>query len=127
MEPFKSGINYLGAGHKLDTFLCHEADVRDLEKRSFKIFVSYNDSADEGFSQTFSFDIGNWENTSQFITPYIDDVANAVEKVASNIEHMRHHEANTRMQDLANQFLLQPLIEALNRITETLERISQEK
>ena len=32
MEPFKSGINYLGAGHKLDTFLCPEGDVRDLEK-----------------------------------------------------------------------------------------------
>ena len=127
MEPFKSGINYLGAGHKLDTFLCHEGDVRDLKKRSFKILVSYKDSADEVFSQTFSFDIGNWENTSQFITPYTDDVANAVERVASNIEHMRRRGTNTRKQGLANQFLLQPLIEALNRIAKTLERISQEK
>ena len=70
IEPFKSGINFLGAGHKIDTFLCDARDVRDLEKRSFKMLVSYKDSADKTFKQLFPFDLGNWKNTSQYISTH---------------------------------------------------------
>ena len=72
IEPFKSGINFLGTGYKIDTFLCNGRDVRDLEKRSFKILVSYKDSADKTFKQLLPFDLGNWENTSQYISPHTD-------------------------------------------------------
>ena len=72
IEPFKNGINFLGAEYKLDTFLCHGGDVRDFEKRSFKILVSYKDSAGKTFKQLFPFDLGNWENTSQYLSPHTD-------------------------------------------------------
>ena len=45
IEPFKNGINFLGKEHKIDTDLCTSRYVPDLEKRSFKILVSYKDSA----------------------------------------------------------------------------------
>lgn len=70
IEPFKRGINFLGTGHKINTSLCDGRDVQGLEKRSFKILVSYKDSADKTFKQLFPFDLGNWENTSQFIFPH---------------------------------------------------------
>lgn len=127
LEPFKSGINYLGCGHKIDTFLCNRNEIQDLDNRSFKIVVSYKDSAEKPFKQLFPFDIGNWENTSQFISPYTDDVASAIERVASNIENMRLHGTDTGIQNLANQFLLQPFEDTLKRIAETLEQISEKK
>ena len=73
LDLFKKGINYLGCRHNIDTFLCHTGDVRHLEKRSFKILVSYKDSAEKTFKQLFSFDIGDSENTRQFISPHTDD------------------------------------------------------
>ena len=88
IEPFKSGINFLGNGHKIDTVLCDSRDVHDLEKRSFNILVSYKDSAGKTFKQLFPFDLGNWEDTSQYLSPHTDDVANAIEKVAGQLERM---------------------------------------
>ena len=122
LEPFKTGINYLGSGQKIDTFLCDTGGIQNLQNRSFKILVSYKDSAEETFDQSFSFDIGNWENTSQFITPYTDDVAGAIERVANSIENMRLRRTNTGLQNIANQFLLSPIVEGLTKIAEALEK-----
>ena len=133
LDLFKKGINYLGCGHKVDTFLCHTGDVRDLKKRSFKIIVSYKDSANKPFQQLFSFDIGNWENTSQFISPHTDDVANAVEKVAQQLEQASRKQsserslqsANTRLNKFLN--IKDPQMVVLERIADALEKKSPDE
>ena len=131
LDLFKKGINYLGCGHKTDTFLCHPGNVRDLKKRSFKILVSYKDSGNKPFQQLFSFDIGNWENTSQFISPHTDEVANAIEKVARQLEQAMRHEKNserrsqwgrTRINQLLN--IKDPQMAVLERIADALEKKS---
>ena len=127
IEPFKRGINYLGAGHKINTFLCHTNQIRNLQNRSFKILVSYKDSANKPFNDHYDFDIGNWENTSQFTSPDTDDIASAIERVASNIENIPLRGTDSGLQNWAKQLLLEPLVEVLKRIAEALERISQEK
>ena len=130
IEPFKSGINFLGTGHKIDTFLCNGRDVRDLEKRSFKILVSYKDSADKTFKQLFPFDLGNWENTSQYISPHTDDVANAIENVASKLENLRRTRSGTgNLRDIGQSILSQndPQTKALKRIADALERMSSDE
>ena len=122
IEPFKRGINYLGAGHKIDTFLCHTNQIRNLQNRSFKILVSYKDSANKPFNDHYDFDIGNWENTSQFTSPDTDDIASAIERVASNIENIPLRGTDSGLQNWAKQLLLEPLVETLKRIAEALER-----
>lgn len=130
IEPFKSGINFLGAGHKIDTSLCDGGDVRNLEKRSFNILVSYKDSAGKTFKQLFPFDLGNWGNTSQFITPYTDNVANAIEKVAGQLEQMtRRSLGRDSRNNFAQSILRQndPEVTALQRIADALDRIAPEE
>ena len=127
IEPFKSGINFLGTGHKINTFLCDEADIRDLKKRSFKILVSYKDSAGKKFKQLFPFDLGNWENTSQFITPDTDDVANAIERVAGKLEQLRTQSSGQDKMTLVAQLRKAPEIELLERIANALEKLSSGK
>ena len=128
MEPFKSGINFLGAGHKLDTLLCHDVDAQDLEKRSFNILVSYKDSSGKTFKQLFPFDLGNWENTSQFITPDTDDVANAVENVAVQLERMTTRSSGRDAVNNALQAVVlpedNPEVNVLKRIADALDRIA---
>ena len=133
LDLFKKGINYLGCGHKVDTVLCHTGDVRDLKKRSFKIIVSYKDSANKPFQQLFSFDIGNWKNTSQFISPHTDDVANAVEKVVQQLEQAsrkqssehRQQWGSTRINQLLN--IKDPQMVVLERIADALEKKSSDE
>lgn len=128
IEPFKSGINFFGTGHKIGTYLCHTGDVRDLKKRSFKILISYKDSAGKTFKQLFPFDVGNWENTSQFITPYTDDVANAIERVAGNLERLRNHSlGQDKLNRAAQQFIKAPETKLLERIAKALEKMSSDK
>ena len=119
IEPFKNGINFLGTEHKIDTNLCNSRDVPDLEKRSFKILVSYKDSAGETFKQLVPFDLGNWENASQYISPYTNDVANAIEKVAGQLE--RTTRRNSRRVSMGQR---SPEVNALKRIADALEQIS---
>ena len=122
IEPFKNGINFLGKEHKIDTDLCNSRYVPDLEKRSFKILVSYKDSAGETFKQLVPFDLGNWENTSQYISPYTNDVANAIEKVAGKLEQMTRR--NSREGNMGQS---SPEVNALKRIADALEQISTKK
>ena len=128
IEPFKTGINYLGTGHKIDTFLCHMGGVHDLEKKSFKILVSYKDSTNKTSRQLFPFDVGNWENTSQFITPYTDDVANAIERVAENLDRLiDHNPGRDSMIQMVQRLVKDPKTELLERIAKALEKMSSDK
>ena len=130
IEPFKSGINFLGAGHKIDTRLCDARDVRDLEKRSFKILVSYKDSSDKTSQQLFPFDLGDWKNTSQYISPHTDDVANAIENVAGELKNLRHNRSGTRNLEHIGQSILpqnDPRTEVLERIAAALEKMSSDE
>ena len=87
LEPFKSGINYLGTGHKIETFLCYDSSLFPTDA-SFSVNLIYKDSAQGKYTKSFSFELGNWKNTSQFITPHQDEVANALGQVANILEQV---------------------------------------
>lgn len=133
IEPFKRGINFLGNGHKIDTVLCDSRNVRDLEKRSFNILVSYKDSAGKTFKQLFPFDLGNWENTSQYLSPHTDEIANAVGRVAGQLEQANRQRSSesslqrgsTGMNQLLN--IKDPQIAVLERIADALEKLPSGK
>ena len=65
LEPFKSGINYLGPGHKIETLLCSGAQADRVPEKSLNAIASYKDSTGNEDNKTFTFEFGNWENTSQ--------------------------------------------------------------
>ena len=128
-EPYKNGIKYLGSGHKIETYLCGWGYIETLQKRSFHIEVSYKDSRGTPDRETFFFDLGNWQDTSQFISPQTDDVANAVEKVAKNLEQIAMHQ-NTGTHDWSDmrRFLLpqeDDIENSLKRIADALEQMSK--
>ena len=127
-EPYKNGIKYLGSGHKIETYLCGWGYIDTLQKSSFHIEVSYKDSRGTPDRETFDFDLGNWQDTRQFISPQTDDVANAVEKVAKNLEQIAMHQ-NTGTHDWSDMrpFRLpqeDDIENSLKRIADALERIS---
>ena len=70
IEPFKSGITYLGAGYYVDTILCNLKDVKKgtVPTHDFSITVSYKDSTNNKKSRTFRFYTGDWKNNpDQFV------------------------------------------------------------
>ena len=91
LEPFKSGINYLGPGYKIETLLCSGAQADRVPEKSLNAIASYKDSTGNEDNKTFTFEFGNWENTSQFITPQIDDTANRLGRIARAIKSVRNH------------------------------------
>ena len=132
-EPYKNGIKYLGSGHKIETYLCGWGYIETLQKRSFHIEVSYKDSRGTPDGETFFFDLGNWQDTSQFISPQTDDVANAVENVARQLEQansLRSSESSLQWESpRINQFLNteDPQITVLERIADALEKKSSDE
>ena len=111
LEPFKSGINYLGTGHKIETFLCYSG--RSQLEDSFTINLVYEDSAHIKYMKSFSFEPGNWKNTSQFITPQKDEVANALGQISNILEQVRDDNMEK--------------INALERIADALEQESSDE
>ena len=69
MEPFKSGINHLGAEYKIDTPMFLQNEMIYLPEQLFDIGVSYKDSTGTPDKKKFHFEVGHWENMSQFIVP----------------------------------------------------------
>ena len=69
MEPFKSGLSHLGAEYKVDRPLFLTGEMTEIPKQSFNIIVSYKDSTDTPCEKNFHFEVGNWENSRQFISP----------------------------------------------------------
>ena len=128
LEPFKSGIDYLGPGHKIETFLFHRGHLKTIPNHTFDITATYKDLADAKYKKTFTFEIGNWDNTDQFGSPHTDEVANAIEKVAQQLmqanmqqgsEH-RQQFASTRIKQFLN--IEDPQITVLERIADALEK-----
>lgn len=69
MEPFKSGLSHLGVEYKVDTPIFLTGEMTEIPKRSFNIIVSYKDSTETPCEKNFHFEVGNWENSRQFISP----------------------------------------------------------
>lgn len=111
LEPYKSGISYLGTGHKIETFLCYNSSLFPTED-SFSITVTYKDSASIKYRKPFSFELGNWNNTSQFITPHKDEAAYALGKIASILEEIRSENTGN---------------DSLETIAEALDRMSPDE
>lgn len=81
-EPFKSGLNYLGSGHKIDVFLFTLKHLPTVPEHSFSIIVSYKDSTNIPYETTFRFDIGNWmSNPRQFIRPETNDIEGVLDEI----------------------------------------------
>ena len=72
MEPFKNGYSHLGAGYKIDIPLFLTGQMTKLPEQSFNILVSYKDSTKTPREENFPFEVGNWENNRQFISPIKD-------------------------------------------------------
>ena len=128
LEPFKSGIEYLGPGHKVERFLFHRNDFQRVPNHTFDIIVTYNDLGIAKEKKTFSFEFGNLDNTDQFGSPHTDDVANAVERVSGKLDRLiSHRDGQDRMNQILQQFREDPEIELLERIANALEKLSSGK
>ena len=133
LNPFKDGIDYLGPGHKSETFLFHRGELTQLPNHTFPITVTYKDLAGFKDEKTFTFEIGNWENTDQFGSPHTDSVANAVERVAQQLEQAsrkqssehRQQWGSTRINQLLN--IKDPQMVVLERIADALEKKSSDE
>lgn len=127
LEPFKSGISYLGPGHKIETDLFHWVDAENQPEHKFDIKVTYKDLANIPDHKTFTFEIGNWNNTNQFSYPHTDDTANAIEKVARQLERMERQRSGQKKLDRFAQSMLprdDPKTAALQKIADALEKMS---
>ena len=100
-----------------------------MPNHTFDIIVTYNDLGMAKEKKTFSFEIGNWDNTDQFGSPHADEVATAVERVSENLDRLiSHRDGQDRMNRLAQQFFIEdPEIEILERIANALEKLSSGK
>ena len=127
LEPFKSGINYLGSGYKIETYLFSSGQLSSIEKKSHNIVANYKDSTNTQEEEKFTFEFGNWANTSQFVFPQKDDASDRLNRIAGAIESMQLQGTNSGFQNWANPIRLQPLVEALEKIAEALEQRSHDK
>lgn len=130
LEPFKSGVDYLGPGHKIETYLFHQSEMMNQPEHKFDIKVTYKDLANIPDHETFTFEIGNWNNTDQFSYPHTDDTANAIEKVAQQLERMEIHRSGQNKLENVSRSIFQkgdPKTTALQKIADALERMSPRK
>lgn len=127
LEPFKSGINYLGSGYKIETYLFPSGRARDLPEKSYDVIVTYRASTGAKEKESFSFYFDNWANTSQFVFPQKDDASNRLIRIARAIENIQLQEPNSGLQSWANPIESHPLVKALEKIAEALERNSRDK
>ena len=88
LEPFKSRIDYLAPGQKIETVLFLRDDMARVPNHKFDITVTYRDLANTKNQKTFTFEIGNWGNMDQFGSPHTDDIANALAEIAGKLENM---------------------------------------
>ena len=87
LDPFNNGIEYLGPGHKIETFLFDREDLDRVPDHNFDITVTYKDLANIKAEKTFTFEIGNWGNTDQYGSPHTDETAEALEDIARILEN----------------------------------------
>ena len=67
VEPFKSGIDYLGAGYGTKTPFFLVDEVFKPPEQSFYIVVSYRDSTEAPHKKKFTFVVGTWRSSRQFV------------------------------------------------------------
>ena len=127
LEPFKSGIEYLGPGHKVERFLFHRGDLQHVPNHTFDIIATYNDLGIAKEKKTFSFEIGNWDNTDQFGSPHTDDVATAIERVSETLDRLINHRSGQEKINRFAQLRKAPEKELLERIANALEKLSSGK
>ena len=90
LEPYKNGIDYLGCGHKIETFLfsthdtSHKISVRF--NHPMNITVTYKDSANTEYNKTFTFEFQDWENVKHFISQQNGEVTNELKKIANILQ-----------------------------------------
>ena len=92
LEPYKSGINYLGPGYKIDTFLFTGVRSSQVTRQTLRATVSYKDSANTEEKEVFTFQFGDWKDESLFISPQNDDTADRLGRIANVLEHIRDHD-----------------------------------
>ena len=123
LEPFNNGIEYLGPGHKIETFLFDRADLACVPDQTFDITVTYKDLANIKDEKTFTFDFGNWGKTDQFSSPQVDETANALEEIARILENMRSDRMGSdRYREMSTHVIKDPQVETLERIADILEK-----
>ena len=89
LEPFKSGINYLGPGHQIEGFLFPNLFPNNVGVRfneSLNITVVYKDSANTEYDKTFTFELQEWENVKHFISPQNSEITSELKRIANILE-----------------------------------------
>ena len=122
LEPFSSGIDYLGPGHKVETYVCRRISMSQLPEHSFDIEVTYKDLANIAKSKTFPFEIGNWENTDQFGSPHTDDVADAINVATAKLQNTITMNTGNTNDNWNNPFMRNDIVSTLKRIADALEQ-----
>ena len=91
VEPFKNGINYLGSGYRVDTFLFTVDDVDTVRKHIFDITVSYKDSVN-GEHESRPFRFGDWDDVSTFtnVETVDDEIVGCLESVWEALDDIRN-------------------------------------
>ena len=69
IEPFKSGISYLGPEYKINVYMCDGNKIKELPKHSFEIIVTYKDSTNIAYRKNFPFDVDSLVNSWQLMIP----------------------------------------------------------
>ena len=118
LEPFKSGINYLGSGYKIETYLFSSGQLSSIEKKPYNIVANYKDSTNTPEEEKFTFEFGNWANTSQFVSPQKDDASDRLNRIARAIENLRDNRDN----DFLRSIQIGEFLKKLERIADLLEK-----
>ena len=84
-DMFKNGIAYLGTGHKAEIPLFHMSDLQRFSGETFEIITNYKDSANTPGKKTFHFNIGNWDDMSQFRTIQTDEIADNLKSINTTL------------------------------------------
>lgn len=101
IEPFKSGISYLGPGYRVDTSLFAVGDVT-VPKHIFDITISYKDTVNIQYdSQPFRF--GDWDDASKStknIETVDDEIVSRLEGIWVALSDIRNEmRANNAVDD----------------------------
>ena len=127
LEPFKSGIDYLGPGHKIETFISRRMTTSQLPEHRFDIAVTYKDLANISKTKTFPFEIGNWENTHQFGPLHTDDVADAINVATAKLQNTITMNTGNTNDNWNNPFMRNDIVGTLKRIADALEQNTSDK
>ena len=87
LKLFKSGIDYLGPGKKIDLGLFSTHSMGDLKNQTLNISVSYKDAMNESYKETFILDFSKWVDFYQDENP-IMSAADSLKRIATEIHRV---------------------------------------